>query len=382
METFVLRAEYARRLPDPTFKNDGVDRHVLFVQVGSFPAALAERLNPNARQPNTDRQVYKDVRKSLESNDGLFHLKNKGITVVARRVEKRDDDEYVLMLSDTDGILDGGHTARIITEVNASGENGIPKQYVKVEVLTALDDSLIDEISGGLNTSVQVKLMSLQNLGGAFDWLKEILRSKPYFSRIAWSENDEGEIDAREIIAILSMFVVDQYPAKPDVPQPIRAYSSKEAVLKAFVDDPAPFKRLAPIIPDILELHDHIAASSQGIWNEGDERARGRFGGLKWVKQTSRVLPFTGTASAAQPMPSALLPLTACFRQFVVLGSDGNYRWSERGRDVKQVWSDHGLALLRVTDQACDEAGRNPNKMGKSTRHWAGLLAHSIINFQ
>jgi len=382
MKSFTLRANFARRVPDPTFQNEGVDRHVLFVQANSFPAALAQCLDPNARQPNTDRSVYKEIRESLESNDGLFHLKNKGITVIARKVEKTGEDDYSVILDDQDGmkdgIVDGGHTAQIITEANADPIATFPKQFVKVEILTNLRPELIEEISGGLNTSVAVKLMSLKNLEGRFNWLKRLFEKKPYQSRIAWSENEEGDMTARDVIAVLSMFDVERYPAKPDKSQPVKSYSGKEAVLKDYIADSSGVEKLEPIVTDILELHDHIAGTSQGIWNEDG----GKFASLKWVHAGRRRLPFADKNSDAQPLPSALLPLLACFRQFVVLGSDGKYHWVSKDLNLKSVWDTHGLSLLRVTDEACDDAGRNPNKMGKSQRHWSSLLANSMINFR
>jgi len=382
MKSFTLRANYARRLPDPTFNLEGVDRHILFVPASAFPAALAQCLDPNARQPNTDRSVYREIRESLESNDGLFHLKNKGITVIARTVEKAEDDTYTVVLDDEsgmkDGIVDGGHTAQIITEANAAGEASFPRQYVKVEVLTNLRPELIDDISGGLNTSVAVKLMSLKNLEGRFDWLKKVLAAKPYQNSIAWSENDEGDLTARDVVAVLSMFDIEKYAPKPDKPQPVRAYSSKESVLKDYVADSSGFEKLEPIVTDILELHDHISGTSQAIWNDNG----GKFASLKWVHSGKKRLPFAGKMSDAQPLPSALLPLLACFRQFVVTGTDGKYHWTLRDLDLKGIWNKHGLSLLRVTDEACDDAGRNPNKMGKSQRHWSSLLANSMINFR
>lgn len=382
MKSFTLRADYARRLPDPTYQHDGVDRHVLFVQANTFPVALAQCLDPNARQPNTDRQVYRDVRNSLTSNDGLFHLKNKGITIIARKVEKSGEDTYTIFLDDDggmkDGIVDGGHTAQIISEANADVDVSFPLQFVKLEVLTNLTPDLIDEISGGLNTSVAVKRMSLEHLAGSFDWLKKLLEPKPYRNSIAWSENDDGDLTARDLIAVLSMFDIDKYPAKPDKTQPIRAYSSKESVLMDYVKDSAGIEKLEPIVTDILELHDHISGTSQAIWNENG----GKFGKLKWVQAGKRRLPFTGQLSEAQPRPSALLPLLACFRQFVELGTDNKYHWAAKDLDLRALWIEHGLSLLRVTDEACDDAGRNPNKMGKSQRHWSSLLANSMINFR
>lgn len=375
MTQFIVRADYARRMPDPTFKSNGVDRHILFVQVPSFPAGLDERLDPNARRPDTDRRVYREVKASLSSNDGLFHLKNKGITLVARRVDKLEDDEYALVLEDNDGILDGGHTAHLIAEANRSGNPPLSNQYVKLEVLTSLEPGLVSDIAGGLNTSVQVQLMSLQNNRGSFDWLKAAVGGTGYSGKIAWSENDEGEVDARDLVAILSMFDIATFPSDPDATQPVTSYSSKEATLKRFVENPNNLRKLAPIVCDIFELYDFVSMQARSMWNDG----RGRFGALKWVRQGTRELPFNGETVDAQPLPSALLPLVACFRQFVV-ERDGIYQWDRPLSEIKQFWTTHGLSLLKMTDDACNAAAHNPNKMGKSAGHWSALLTRSMLN--
>src|SRR5688572_10837595 len=81
--TFDFQSEFTRRLPDPVFHKDrGMERHILFVPVTAVPAGLP--MDPNARVPNIRRSVYREVRESLLSNDGRFHLKHKGITVVAQ----------------------------------------------------------------------------------------------------------------------------------------------------------------------------------------------------------------------------------------------------------------------------------------------------------
>ena len=49
--------------------------------------------------------------------NGFFHLKNKGITIVAESVEQKGDNIYeVKMLENHHGILDGGHTYKLITD--------------------------------------------------------------------------------------------------------------------------------------------------------------------------------------------------------------------------------------------------------------------------
>ena len=110
---FSFRAPIARRLPDPIFKQLGLERHLFVAPVQSLPKDLP--LDPNARRPNTNRRVYKRVEDSLlnkGTEPGTFHLKNKGITIIAESVVQKANDEYVVNIGPGHGIVDGGHTYR------------------------------------------------------------------------------------------------------------------------------------------------------------------------------------------------------------------------------------------------------------------------------
>jgi hypothetical protein len=72
-------------------KSHRINRYVLFVPVAEVPENLP--LDPNARVPNISRRVYREVEQSLlnlSGEPGTFHLKHKGITIVADKVEQRD----------------------------------------------------------------------------------------------------------------------------------------------------------------------------------------------------------------------------------------------------------------------------------------------------
>src|ERR1700674_4008615 len=101
MKAFTFTAPLARRIPDPLFKNAyGLERHLFVVPVRTMPPDVP--LDPNARRPNTNRRVYRLVEESLlnkSGEPGTFHLKNKGITIIARRVEARGDDKYDVFLN-------------------------------------------------------------------------------------------------------------------------------------------------------------------------------------------------------------------------------------------------------------------------------------------
>ncbi len=148
--TATIVAPLARRIPDPNFKDEhGLERHILVVPVKNMPKGIP--LDPNARRPKTSKRVYQKVKASLFNQDcepGTFHLKNKGITIVAQSVNIKTKDTYeIAMVNGVHGIVDGGHTYTLITEAQASSE--LPDdQYVTVEVRVGVPEVWIPEIAG------------------------------------------------------------------------------------------------------------------------------------------------------------------------------------------------------------------------------------------
>src|SRR3954467_84204 len=109
MKRFTLPVRFARRLPDPVFPN--CERHIIMCAVTDLPLDLPR--DPNPRAQNIDRGIWREIKKHLLNEEGTantFHLKNKGITIIAERVEKRSDDEYELVIGPGQGIVDGAHT--------------------------------------------------------------------------------------------------------------------------------------------------------------------------------------------------------------------------------------------------------------------------------
>lgn len=375
---FAFPSRLARRVPDPVFaKSDHITRHILFVPVRDVPRDLP--LTPNARVPNINKRVYRDIEKSLLNQDdaqpGTFHLKHKGITVVADKVEQRDENEYVVTIADGEGILDGGNTYALITKERDDDE--LPEeQFVKFEILTNIPTEWITDIAGGLNTSVQVQPMSLDNLAGKFDWIKEELKDEPYYSTIAWRENEPGEFDARDIISLMTCFHIDLFPNRKDT-QPVVAYEKKSQALKLFEENLDSYKKLLPILKEILILHDTIRRDSRKFWNE----AGGKYGLLAFVESRRRGefrFPFIpGSSSQEYRLTNgALYPMLAAFRWMVETDPrTETFRWRGGFKKLLQRWEGSADELMRMTAQASTELGRNPNAIGKSRNHWANLHA-------
>lgn len=382
-ETFVLRAKFARRLPDPNFgKEHGLEHHIFLVNARDMPKDLP--LEANARRPNTRKQVYREVRQSLldESGEpGSFHLKNKGIVVVAASVAQKpgEADAYNIKLDRTSqGILDGGHTYKLI--IDAQGTEELPEdQYVFVQVRTGVPATWVPDISRGLNTSVQVQDMSLDHLAGKFAWLKEALKGEDFYSHIAWSENDPGEVTARDVIALMYLFNTKQFPGSET--HPIAGYEKKSEALRLFEQDDAPFRQMKPILTDILYLHDWMAYSAPHFYNKGAAKLgmKGQGGKMTFVKKAASkpFKPvFMGTTETFEGRleDAALYPMLAAFRVFVEQDPmSGSMRWKGGFNTVKKAWEDLAYELVKATHNTSVEVGRAKNAIGKSRLHWDGL---------
>lgn len=372
--TFAFRPAFARRLPDPNFKqSQDAERHLFMMPVSALPPELP--LDPNARRPNIRKRVYQEVKKSLLNKDGepgTFHLKNKGITLIAKSVTQKGNHDYlVTMRRGVHGIVDGGHTYTLIQETSA---DELPEnQFVQVEVRVGIPDHWIPEIAGGLNTSVQVQDMSLDHLAGRFEWLKVLLKNEPYGSKIAWSENDPGEYDARDILSILMLYNVLRFPNDKDE-HPVAAYEKKSIVLKAFEEDQSAFERMGPIIKEILKFHDIVAKDARDIWNTFNG---GRGGGLAFMDKREKGpfnFIFSGKKSQFRLMNGALFPILAAFRWYVVYDQlRREMRWRDGFPGLLEAWNGVGGELLKATHLESNERGRNPNAVGKSRNHWANL---------
>lgn len=378
--TATIVAPIARRIPDPNFKDaHGLERHIFVVPVHNMPKGIP--LDPNARRPKTSKRVYQKVEASLFDRDcepGTFHLKNKGITIVAQAVNATSKDTYeIVMVNGLHGIVDGGHTYTLITEAQASAD--LPTaQYVAVEVRVGVPELWIPDIAGGLNTSVQVQDMSLDNLAGAFQWIKDDLKGAPYFAKIAWSENDPGEYDARDIVSLLSMFNIELHPNEGDE-HPVYGYEKKSVALKSFEDKTASYKRMRPILKDILRMHDIIRRDYYFIWNGQVEG--GKAGHLAFSEKKSKGVwefPFTGQKAEYRMVNGALYPILAAFRWFVTQDPlSGEIRWRDGFDAVLKAWEDDAVTLLKSTHEMSNQLGRNPQSVGKSRPHWANL--HNIV---
>lgn len=381
MSHFTARfeASFARRMPDPVF--DGAQRYFMMMPVENVLDGLPK--DPNPRQQRIDRGIYKDIKQSLLNELGTrntFHLKNKGITLYASKVDHIDGDTYDVVFEEGDGTLDGGHTYEIIRSARDRIEELLEDdadmhQHVLVQVYVGYPRELVPELAGGLNTAVQVQEMSLAELRDDFDWIKKAIGDTGFIEHIAFKENEVAPYDARDIVVALDVFNIELWPNAGE-DYPVRAFQSKAKVLEAYLKNRESYQRLTPIVKDILVLYETISKEARHLHNA----AGGKGGKLAFVDTKKRGkydFPFLGVQDDARLTRGALLPMLGAFRWMVVADDDGNFVWRTSFDDVLALWREVGAELMKATQSTSDDLSKQPNLIGKSRNHWATL--HSTV---
>ncbi|MBI5764590.1 MAG: AIPR family protein [Planctomycetes bacterium] len=246
----------------PTSKSPRIG--IFYTHCASVPVELWNWREVNPREVNRRSSVYRSICQTLTQEPHRFHERNRGITIVADDLSFDDKHkEVVLHLSDSKlhGVVDGAHTLDAILEAQKqSQEDGWPS-YVFVKAFVGVDADQIAEIAGGLNTSQQVDLKSLENLREHFDELQRVLARESYADSIAYKMNEVKPVDVREILYYLAVFDCDEYSKTK---HPVALFGRKEGIVRRFAEqavDPntgGSFRVLISKAPEILRLRDLI----------------------------------------------------------------------------------------------------------------------------
>ena len=272
------------------------------------------------------------------------------------------------------GLLDGGHTYKIVKEETEASTEAISRpRYVRVEFLEGFTHDDITDIVGARNTSNQVKDKSLMNLEEKFNFLKLALNDAKYANMIAYKENqlDDDEnprpIDIREVIAILTAFEKQRFG---DNNHPIISYSSKKACLDHFSDNSDAYRKFGPLTQDILALYDYIREQLPNLYNDGG----GKFGKLTGVTKYTgkKVMPLYYIESESKyGVPDGFVyPILGAFRALLEERSDGMYAWGKGLVPTDLLKGDLGHSLAAAIGRKALE-DQNPSKTGKSVSVWS-----------
>ncbi|MGR3218287.1 MAG: AIPR family protein [Candidatus Anammoxibacter sp.] len=382
----IIKSEYARQYPDPINRDmigdaKNIGHHILLCRAIEIPSGIPK--DPNPRTQKIDYSIYKGVRDSLEDGSDLsFHLKNKGITMYAHKVDYSDDKKVATIhMGEGDGIADGGHTYEIIL---ASKSDGLcpENQYVKIEVLTGVPLNMRVDITGGLNTTVQVQAASLANLEGKFEWLKDTIKGMDYAESIAYKQNEKAPFNIRDIISILTLFNVNQYlPPK----HPRDAYVSKGKCLELYLREEDSYKMLKPILKDILYLYDYVQIKGKEKYNA---QTGGKAGAMKGVytekrKRGNYHFSFMNMDADQKLYDGALYPILGAMRYLVEQKSGEDvYSWRLSSFDeVKKFFDEIAPELIGITHNTSVQYGLKPTSVGKDNNHWALLHKSVALKF-
>ncbi len=380
--TFAISASSFSRLYVPQGKSGNLRRYYCVVPIQQIPDAWKAWLEINARESTDKGKVPNAIRQTLIDNPEWFAEYNRGLTVVASSVSW-DNRSNVVTLEFKDrqynGVLDGGHTLQAILDQREDvvAEGGLQEGYCNLEIFTGLEQDSIPSVVEARNTSKQVASKSLMNLDGKFDQFRDAIGEKKA-DKISWKENDEGIMDVREFIAMLTALDADSYS---DSNHPITAYSGKETCLKQFASNRPSYVKLLEIAPDILDMWDWLQYCLPDQYNE---KFGGRFGALSGIKTLSgkrqKDLPFIGYKTGYDIPTGYLYPILASFRAMLV-EVDGRWGWG-KGLDPLSLIQD-GLAgdifLKSIRDSINNY--RNPNRTGKDAQAWTAAYQAAEIYY-
>lgn len=380
-KTMYVKENSFRKLDDPF--NDAAKKYVFYVKICDVPEGIPMATNP--RDQKLTSGVAQAIKESLESNDGYFHLKNRGIVLSAKSCTYNNKTKEVTINFTDDmlhGNIDGGHTYRIVCDHRNEGLD----QYVQFEVMTGVED-IIEKLAEARNTSVQVDEKSMAELQQKFDPIKEGLEGMPFFTRIAFKQNQQAfddetnkklkMIDAREVVSIISMFNIDKFDA---INHPIKAYSSKSRMLDLYLENPESYRRYVNIMPDIFDLYDAIETEFATAFNEtGGRYGRKKYSGYK-DGNTIGTSKF-GLHEIYYKIPDGLIyPAVAAFRSLVTFNSETNkYEW-KNGVNPISVWDKCKASMTSQIMNFASAIGDNPNAVGKDSNIWN--LAYMTVLLQ
>lgn len=382
--------EHVRKISDPNQESIRIV-HAL-VNVNNLPTSLP--IDPDPRRPKESGVVPARISESLISNDGKFHLLNRGITISAESYEfdnKKNVLKLQIPLEDARyGILDGGHTFWAIKKVNdqlQAGSGGeyeafLDKQYVHLEILESVEEHLAD-IAEARNFSVALKPATLASYRKKFDWLLEALGRERASKILRLSENDEQPVPILDVIQVLGainpVLFADERPARD-------AYTSAGKILGHFVDekDPYEFKKMRGIALDVLRLYDKIRLDFNRKYNEADEAGkRGRFGARI---EASRMKEKRGSKLKARyfwlsdgefkqgdiPIDKGFaIPLISGFR--VLLHEvDGQFCWLT---DPFQLFEKYGDKLVKAIMNASENGNGEPWSVARDPQVYRQLTS-------
>ncbi len=385
--TFSIPIFSFRRIETPYERAHGYRNYLAVVDARHLPD-LTDWRELNVRDPKLRGRVPNAIRRSFDEKGDDFLFMNRGLVIAAEKVDFKDTPsaekriDIIMRDPQIHGLLDGGHTYRVVRESAREMPAEAAPRYVRIEIMTGFERDTISDVVEARNTSNQVRDESLANLRQEFEPLKEVLRGQPYFDSIAWSEYEELQsgdpkpIDVRDIISYLITFDTGAFNSTT---QPLIAYKDKRACLHHFQKNQPRLRKLYPLLPDILRVWDEIHENWSTWYGEGREEEagiRGRFGKLTAVVAAPEMLYFKNKKVPYRIPEAYKYPILSATRA-VIKNRGRGVRWSTNPTELLQQV---GPQLTTVVGNIV-RATNNPNKVGKDVGTWSScyLVVESAL---
>jgi len=385
---FHVSQDLVRSITDP--HDSDITIHHVWIPVAEFKREmLPDDINPRAHEDMTGR-IPAVIEKSLIENPTEFHLLNRGELILAETCRYDNQNrilEITISSKDDGGLADGGTTDRVLAMAQEAASRrhstfteeqvneSLNTAYVHIEVISGNVREKLVRLADARNTSKQVQEFALENLGGGFDWLKEVISHSNLAGRIRYRENDPEDVDVRTVLALLTMF---HHKWIEDNKDPLIAYTSKGGILKYYRDpDWLPgYQALSPVVVDILRLfdfiHEEFAAQYQKYNLQAYDSAS-KFGKRKEVTYKGGAafkLPLTGGETKYLVTDGWLYPVLASLRMLLKYTPDKPIKWAT---DPFKYFEEHGWELVGIVVEQSQALGNNPNAVGKSRPLWSNL---------
>jgi hypothetical protein len=320
---------------------------------------------------------------TVEDDPQSFHVFNRGITYFCEKFQHDNSKKTLtvwvpLPVNGTDdvdndrkfGIGDGGHTFGVIEDTikraaDLKATNPDWKEpHVRVHFIAGYKNSdiPIEEVVEALNTSAQVKQVSLDEYQNKFDDLKKALTEDGFdIDLVAFRENEDKEWTVEEIIQRIACFLKDRWTET----HPASMYKSKSKALELYTNDNthSEFQKLYPVIKDIVTLPEYI----QSVMSDGEVVPRKSFSRLRAVKLLPKKWTRPGTDYPTEHRLdlAALLPMAAAFRELLRLNDD-QYEWRF---DPHEVFKKCASSLYFVLTTRLLKT-RSTSQLGSDMEYW------------
>ena len=239
-------------------------------------------------------------------------------------------------------------------------------------------EGIFEDLAAARNTSTQVQDKSIANLRDYFDLIKDVISTEEFKDRVYFMENDDGDIDVGDILAILNLFNIDADHGMDGFP--VVSFSSRKKCIDNYIslyeklqNSPEnPYVKMRPVMVEIFKLYDFLETKMYDYYRA--KNPSGKYGAVSGVvtprdaKKKFKTKFYCSEMTHGSPN-GFLFPVLGALRALLV-EKDGRYVWTHNPFDILDKV---GPDLVCTTVERSRTLGNDPVKVGKDTGNWQTL---------